>query len=452
MIHCKRRQQGFSLVEMAIVLVILGLLIGGGFSTLGPYLDNAKQSHTMGSLVNTKKALLNYVKVNYYMPCPDTNNDGNEDRVSGLACTSSVGTIPFNSLGLGAGIASDEFGNVFAYGVDTGVTTAASMANKNLSASYFSNTANSNSDFPAFRLETPPTSANPAVATSYTVCKKSAAACDATPSNVEVSSIPAIIVAFNENGGSTALSGCNAETAGEAENCNNDLFVWKKTFSDGAYDDQLVTISGYEIKEQVLDLLNEISLTLNAGAYDGYEMIVRGNANSSNDLNVGTGEDNSFYIDENSNLGEKGDLNANIQLKDGSDTLYIKGNVTASGNADMGAGNDTLTVNTNIAIGGVVTLGTGDDTAVIGGVMEGSLNAGWGNDTVTVKGSVYGTINMDKGDDVLYLYGNFPIANIDGGTESDTLYTTKLSTDFTPEEKTLLASKFEIINYGYVIP
>lgn len=84
--------------------------------------------------------------------------------------------------------------------------------------------------------------------------------------------------------------------------------------------------------------------------------------------------------------------------------------------------------------------------------MEGSLNAGWGNDTVTVKGSVYGTINMDKGDDVLYLYGNFPIANIDGGTESDTLYTTKLSTDFTPEEKTLLASKFEIINYGYVIP
>ncbi len=452
MIQFKRRQQGFSLVEMAIVLVILSVLIGAGFSTMGAYLDNAKQSHTMGSLENTKKAILNYVKVNYYMPCPDTNNDGNEDRVSGLACSSSVGTVPFNSIGLGAAIVSDDYGNVFAYGVDTGVTTATSLTNKDLPASYFSNTVNSSGDFPAFRLETPPTSSNPDVATSYTVCKKSAAACDATPSNVEVNSIPAIIVAFNENGAATVLNGCNAETGNEAENCNNDLFVWKKFFSDGAYDDQLVTISGYEIKEQVLDLLNKISLTINNSAYDGYEVIIRRDVNSANDLNVGSGEDNSFYIDENSDLGENGDLNANVQLKDGNDTLYIKGDVGSGGNANMGDDNDTVTVNGNISIGGTVTLGRGDDVAVIGGIMEGSLNAGWGSDVVTVKGTVYGTIDMDKGDDVLYLYGNFPIANIDGGNDSDTLYTTKLSDAFTVTERSLLESKFEVINYGYVIP
>ncbi len=448
----QKRQPGFSLVEMAIVLVILSLLIGGGFSTVGAYLDNSKQSHTLGSLENTKKAMLNYVKVNYYMPCPDINNDGNEDRILGLACSSAVGTVPFNSLGLGAAIASDDFGNVFAYGVDTGVTTAASMINKDLPVSYFSNTMNSNGNFPAFRLETPPTSVNPNVATSYTVCKKSAAVCDATASNVEVNSIPAIIMAFNENGASTTLNACNAETGDEAENCNNDLLVRKKFFSDGAYDDQLVTISGYEIKEQVLDLLNEISLTFNNGIYDGYDVIIRRDVNSANDLNVGNGEANSFYIDENSSLGENGDLNANVQLKDGNDKLYIKGDVGSGGNADLGIDNDTITVNGNISLGGTVTLGKGDDYAVIGGIMEGSLNAGWGNDEVIVKGTVYGTINMDQGADVLYLYGNFPIANIDGGSETDTLYTTKLSTDFTPTEKTLLESKFEIINYGYVAP
>jgi hypothetical protein len=259
-------------------------------------------------------------------------------------------------------------------------------------------------------------------------------------------------MAFNENGASTALNACNAETGDEAENCNNDLLVRKKFFSDGAYDDQLVTISGYEIKEQVLDLLNEISLTFNNGIYDGYDVIIRRDVNSANDLNVGNGEANSFYIDENSSLGENGDLNANVQLKDGNDKLYIKGDVGSGGNADLGSDNDTITVNGNISVGGTVTLGRGDDYAVIGGIMEGSLNAGWGNDEVIVKGTVYGTINMDKGADVLYLYGNFPIANIDGGSETDTLYTTKLSTDFTPTEKTLLESKFEIINYGYVAP
>lgn len=446
-------QKGFTLVEITIVLLIVGLIVGAGFSSLGAYLDNAYQSHTMGNLTVTKRALLDYVMVNRHMPCPDTDNDGEENR-TGVACTASVGTIPFNDIGLGAAVTSDDYGNVFGYGVNGNVVNTADIADSSDSASYFGNQSP-----PQFTLQTPPTVTAPSVPESYTVCKREAANCTTDAANVEVSAIPAVIVAFNENGGVTNLQGCNGAARGarETENCDADAerLLWKGTFDNDVYDDQIVTISGYEIKQQVLDLLNTITLNVH-NDYAGYDMIIMGQVDSANDFNVATGEDNAFLIenkvDDNGNLIEAGNLNANVQLKDGEDKLTVSSNIMAGGNADMGSGNDDLIVVGTILLRGQATLGDGDDTSIIGGAVIGELDAGFGNDIVTIKGDVTGSVLMDKGDDTLYLLGDLAGGTLNGGTDSDTLYTTKSEAEWA---QMLIdfggtVTGFETINYNYV--
>ncbi|MBD3822685.1 MAG: type II secretion system protein [Thiotrichales bacterium] len=253
--HLISGQRGFTLVELAVTIAIIGVLIGAGFTTLRAHLDNAHQNHTMNNLLLTKRAMLDYVAVNKHMPCPDTDSDGSENR-TGNACTASVGTVPFNDIGLGIGITRDDYRHPFAYGINTDATTT-EITNRDNSASYFSNVANNNEQFPAFRLSTPPTSINPlpavpGISQSYTVCKQSASSCsDSVVVDIEVNSIPAVIVAFNENGNATSLSACNGEAGKEAENCDGDMVLWKSDFNSVSYDDQMVTISGYEIKQQV---------------------------------------------------------------------------------------------------------------------------------------------------------------------------------------------------------
>jgi len=334
---------GFTLVEMSIVLVIVGLLIGGGFSTFSAYTDNAKQSHTQGNLQVTKRAMLDYVLVNRHMPCPDTDDDGSENREADFSCTGAAGTVPFNDIGLGVGVTSDDWNNVFAYGINTDVIVAANVANVDNSASYFSS-----ENAPVFDLQTPPTVASPTVAESYTVCKKSAAACNATATNVEVDAIPAVIVAFNQNGSATSLAACNSETGSEAENCDGDLLLWKRVFSDGAYDDQMVTISGYEIKQQILDLLNNITLDTSGGgggvSWEAYDYIINKHFVNSNELNVADSVRNTFLI---------------------------TGDVMASGSINLKAGNDVLAIMGTIEIDNVIKGKEGFDVLLVSNSVDG---------------------------------------------------------------------------------
>ncbi|MDG6779110.1 type II secretion system protein [Thiomicrorhabdus sp. zzn3] len=449
-----RMQKGFTLIEIAIVLAILGILFGAGFTGLGAYMDNANQAHTMGNLKVTKRALLDFVMVNKYMPCPDTDTpaDGKENRAADQSCSGSVGTVPFDDIGLGAAVTSDDWGNLFGYGVNTNVVNVADIGDSTDSASYFGNQSP-----PVFTLQTPPTTDNPLVPESYTVCKKDTNACDAaTASHVEVSAIPAVIVAFNENGSATSLLGCNGGDRGvrETENCNADLLLWKGRFDNDEYDDQMVTISGYEIKQQIT--WGDYSLgPPPPSEYEDYEVIIRRDVDSANDLNVGTGEDNSFYIDTN-DAGEGGNLNANVQLKDGDDRLKIVGNIKADGNADMGADNDELIVLGSILLRGQATLGDGDDTSIIGGGVNGEIDAGFGGDTVIIKGDVTSTgqVLMNKDDDDLYLYGDLVGGTLDGGTGTDTLHTPKTAAEWAQMLTDFggTVTGFENMDYEYVIP
>ena len=477
-------QQGFSLIEMAVVLVIVGLLIGGGFSTLGPYLDNAKQSHTLSSLELTKQALLNYVTVNKHMPCPDTNGDGTvtdpADR-AGTLCNAYFGTVPYDDLGLGRTLASDDWGNVFSYGVHQQAASAAVMVSLAAGSSALADKAGSyfyNQSAPDFDLNTPPTATEADSATeSFTICKRTAADNCTGSSDKEMEFIPAVIVAFNENGSGTNLTGCGTASRGarETENCDADMTLIKGIFREGEYDDQMVAISAYEIKQHALDIdaSTSMSLTPNPGEYDGYDVIIKGDVDSANATNLGTGDDEAFYIDTTDGDDTTGgNLDAQVTLKDGADKLYVTNDILSGGNADMGAGDDELFVGGNVAAGGNAALGTGNDVliieggilykgsvdlegdndiATIGGSVGGTLDAGTGDDTVTVIGDVTGSVNMEGNDDTLYVTGDVVGGDLDGGTGTDTLYVSASEGEFA----TLLSTEggsvqnFENIVYGY---
>lgn len=486
MISNNRKSFGFTLVEMAIVLTIVGLLVGAGFSSLGAFMDNAKQSHTQGNLLVTKQALLNYVKVNKHMPCPDTDGDGAEDRTGALStqCSDYVGTVPYDDIGLARAVTSDDYSNLFGYAVHKeandvavmGLNVASSTdeaALLNQPGAYFYNL-----NAPAFDLETPPT-AHPTEGVddpteSYAICKKYAADDCSGADDVEVNFIPAVIVAFNENGGETDLDTCTGSwSTRESQNCNtttelNPTFV-KGVFSDGEYDDQMVVISAYEIKAQALGDFKDPPTASDDydSEYAGYQLIVRDDVSNANVTNVSTQGDDSLYIDTNDD-GDGGNVDiTNLNMDAGDDKLHVVKDISAGAGVNMGRGNDEVYIGGLVI--GVLDLGRGDDEAVlVGGIhADGRFDAGENDDLVTVKGGVIdGILLLGNEPDELVLLDGVTIgasAYVVGGDGIDILQVDVLQAAFDPTTlarvwgfETLIFSDNETVDiqteYGAYLP
>jgi prepilin-type N-terminal cleavage/methylation domain-containing protein len=71
-----RSQQGFTLIEMAIVLVILGLLLGGVLSPLAARQEQTRRDENAELLEKAREALIGFALVNERLPCPDTDAPG----------------------------------------------------------------------------------------------------------------------------------------------------------------------------------------------------------------------------------------------------------------------------------------------------------------------------------------------------------------------------------------
>lgn len=139
-----RKSGGFSLVEMAIVLAIVGLLLGGLMPTISAQMDSQRINETRKQLDEIQQALIGFTIANGRLPCPaqatiatGANNAGGEATVgtacsckgasgndnmiawaSGVACTdtSTTGVLPWVTLGTGE---TDAWGRRFTYRVST---------------------------------------------------------------------------------------------------------------------------------------------------------------------------------------------------------------------------------------------------------------------------------------------------------------------------------------------
>ncbi|MDP3308119.1 type II secretion system protein, partial [Methylotenera sp.] len=65
-------ERGFSLLEMAVVLVILGFVLGALLLPLQAQRNQLFQSQTENTLEIAKKALLGYAQSQGRLPCPAT--------------------------------------------------------------------------------------------------------------------------------------------------------------------------------------------------------------------------------------------------------------------------------------------------------------------------------------------------------------------------------------------
>lgn len=126
MSNAQFRFRGFTLVELAIVLFIITLLMGGVLTPLTQQINLRHERETRRVLLEARTALVGYAlghrdrEQRPYLPCPDRRdglvgaNDGIEDRLDDGRCATVAGNLPWISLGMAE---TDAWGNRLTYAV-----------------------------------------------------------------------------------------------------------------------------------------------------------------------------------------------------------------------------------------------------------------------------------------------------------------------------------------------
>ena len=101
-------QRGFSLIEMAVVLMILGLLLGGILSAVGDSTNSIRISNAQAQLKQIEEAIYGYAQANGRLPCPaDESGTGLADPETDTGCNTFHGFVPVATLGLNGSVNSD---------------------------------------------------------------------------------------------------------------------------------------------------------------------------------------------------------------------------------------------------------------------------------------------------------------------------------------------------------
>ena len=120
-------QRGFTLIEMAIVLVIITILIGGLAMPLAAQIQARRIAETQKTLEEAREAILGFAMTTpattpskRRLPCPDTDGDGTQNLDGAENCVAANGWLPWVDLGVAA---QDAWGNRLRYAVSSPLDT-----------------------------------------------------------------------------------------------------------------------------------------------------------------------------------------------------------------------------------------------------------------------------------------------------------------------------------------
>jgi len=141
----KNHKKAYSLIELAIVILIVSILISGGMSFATRSAHNAKLQITNDRMASISEALSTFLAVNKRLPCPaslveaktlspdygDEGSSAGSCSGAGYTSTSSpnlvYGMVPVHKLGLESDIAEDGFGSKIGYFVDKRFTSSSTF-------------------------------------------------------------------------------------------------------------------------------------------------------------------------------------------------------------------------------------------------------------------------------------------------------------------------------------
>jgi prepilin-type N-terminal cleavage/methylation domain-containing protein len=224
-----RIQRGFTLTEVAIVLLIMGLLLGSTLFTLSAQVESRNRADTQRRLEDARELLISFALVNGRLPCPGTASGDEAGGGAGGCAASYGGFLPARAIGFqptdSAGFALDAWGNRIRYAVSA---TQWGAAPARFTRQHAAAAPWSISQKPADLVVC---SLSPATA--------SALACDAGTSLTNQNTVVALVFSTGKNG---APGGAN-----EARNLDgNPLFVSRTpdppSAAGGEFDDLLVWI------------------------------------------------------------------------------------------------------------------------------------------------------------------------------------------------------------------
>jgi len=114
--------QGVTLIELAVVLMIVGLLLSSVTYTLSAQIEQRAREQTQRTLEQAREALLGYAIANGRLPCPASSTSSGAESVAAGECTHYYdGFLPAVTLGFQS---IDAWNNPIRYAVARNLNTA----------------------------------------------------------------------------------------------------------------------------------------------------------------------------------------------------------------------------------------------------------------------------------------------------------------------------------------